>query len=122
MRRTLVIGFGLAMIAVALIQPTSAVAQIATIIETQVPERPIPPPPEVRGREHRAKTNPYFGLRSSFQNVRQYYSNPVKTIPGYTQRTIIYHNTPYQGYYPVYPYRQPAWNPYGYGYGWRYRW
>ena len=96
MRRTLVIGFGLAMIAVALIQPTPAVAQIATIIETQVPERPIPPPPEVRGREHRAKTNPYFGLRSSFQNVRQYY--------------------------PVYPYRQPAWNPYGYGYGWRYRW
>ena len=72
MRRTLVIGFGLAMIAVALIQPTPAVAQIATIIETQVPERPIPPPPEVRGREHRAKTNPYFGLRSSFQNVWTY--------------------------------------------------
>ena len=66
---------------VAFIQPTPAVAQIATIIETQVPEQYSTPTRGARSR-YRNKTNPYFGLRSSFQNVRQYYSNPVKTIPG----------------------------------------
>lgn len=97
-----------------------AAAQFATIIETQVPERPIPPPPEVRGREHRAQTNPYYGLRSSFRSVREYYSNPVKTVPGYTKRTIIYHGNSYYPYYPVYPSYGSRWNPYIYR--WGYRW
>ena len=98
----------------------SAAAQFKTIIETRVPERPIPPPPEVRGREHRTQTNPYYGLRSSFRSVREYYSNPVKTIPGYTKRTIIYHGSPYYPYYPVYPSYGSHWNPYIYR--WGYRW
>ena len=120
MQKVIGISFGAAMVAFSLTSPRPASAQVATVIETQVPARPIPPPPEVRGREHRAKNNRYYGLRSSFPSVRQYYSNPVKTTPAYTQRTIIYHSNPYYGYYPVYPYRSPYFTPFGYG--WRYRW
>ena len=120
MKKNLALIFGAAIVAVSLSNPFPANAQFATIIETEVPERPIPPPQEVRGYEHQARTNPYFGLRSSFRNVREYYSNPVKTIPAHTKRTIIYHSNPYYGHYPMSPYRSPRWNPYGYGY--RYRW
>ncbi|MDG2221382.1 MAG: hypothetical protein P8L85_08390 [Rubripirellula sp.] len=120
MKKTLAMSFGAAIVAFSFANPLPANAQFATIIETQVPERPIPPPPEVRGREHLAQKNPYFGLRSSFRNVREYYSNPVKTIPAHTKRTIIYHGNPYYGQYPAYRYRSPRRNPYGYG--WRYRW
>ena len=86
MQKVIGISFGAAIVAFSLTSPRPASAQVATVIETQVPARPIPPPPEVRGREHRAKNNRYYGLRSSFPSVRQYYSNPVKTTPAYTQR------------------------------------
>lgn len=118
MTKSIVITLGAAMIALSFANAPQVDAQI-TIIETTTPERRIPPPPEVRGKEHLAAKNPYFGLRSSFPNVRAYYSNPVKTIPAQTRRTIIYGGYPYYGV-PAFPNRFAPRYPYGYGYGYQY--
>ena len=118
--KTIALGIGAAVFAFILADAPSAEAQYATIIETTTPERKIPPPREVRGREHRAN-NPYFGLKSSYSNVRQYYSNPVKTIPPQTRRTVILNypvGYPYYGGYPAYQYQVGPRYPYGYGYPW----
>jgi len=126
MTKTAAFILGTTVFAFALADAPVADAQVVTIIESSTPERRIPPPPEVRGKEHLAKNNPYFGLRSSFPSVRQYYSNPVKTIPAQTRRTVILNyggGYPYYGGFPAYrPYRSFPRYPYGYGYGYGNTW
>lgn len=120
MIKTIALTAGAAIVAFSLVDAPVANAQYATIVEVTTPERTIPPPPEVRGYEHRAN-NKYFGLRSSYSSIRQYYSNPVKTIPQQTTRIIRYYGGGYYGggYYPgfhAYPYQVYPRYPYGYGY------
>ena len=114
--KTIALTAGAAIVAFSFADAPVANAQYATVVEVTTPERRIPPPPEVRGYEHRAN-NPYFGLRSSYSSIRQYYSNPVKTIPQRTTRVIRYYGS---GYYPGFPaYRYQVYPRYPYGYGYR---
>lgn len=115
MKKTIALNVGAAIVAFSLADAPVAKAQYATIVEITTPERRIPPPPEVRGYEHRAN-NPYFGLRSSYSSIRQYYSNPVKTIPQRTTRVIRYYGGGYYRGFPAYPYQVYPRYPYGYGY------
>ena len=117
MIKSIALGAAVAVAAMTLGDAPTAHAQFPIIVQTTTPERTIAPPPEVRGREHRAK-NPYFGLKSSYSSVRQYYSNPVKTIPAQTRTVILpYGGYPYYGGYPVYPYQVYPRYPYGYPWG-----
>ncbi|MEM8668119.1 MAG: hypothetical protein AAGG48_11415 [Planctomycetota bacterium] len=119
MTKSIALSFGFAAVALCLFDTPAADAQVVTIVETTTPERRIPPPPEVRGKEHLARNNPYFGLRSSFPSIRQYYSNPVKTIPGQTRRTVILnygYGVPYYGGFRGNPFQFSQRYRYGYGY------
>ena len=120
MIKTIALKVGAVVVAFSLADAPIAKAQFPTIVKITTPERRIPPPPEVRGREHRAN-NPYFGLRSSYSSVRQYYSNPVKTIPQQTRTFILPYGGgyPYYGGHPVYPYRVSPRYPYGYPWSFR---
>ena len=48
MQKVIGISFGAVIVAFSLTSPRPANAQVATVIETQVPARPIPPPPVAR--------------------------------------------------------------------------
>ena len=91
------------LIAAALIVCCASVATAET--PPFVPPRGVPTPDVAR-----AARNPYYGLRSSYSSIRDYYRAPPTCPPPQVQpRRPVY-----------YPQRYPV-NPYGFGFGYPYQ-